>query len=145
MNAAETFARIVSELEGRHRSDTEYRCRCPCPDHEDQNPSCDIKLVGDKILVCCRSRGCPQEAIIDALKTRNLWPTTDTNFKAKPYMRKSQQQTPIKKLPLTIPPGIPQKRIARDKIFKDDVSLKKFLKLWEKHRASEIVMKKLLD
>ena len=37
------------------------------------------------------------------------------------------------------------KRIARDKIFKDDVSLKKFLKLWEKHRASEIVMKKLLD
>ena len=37
------------------------------------------------------------------------------------------------------------KRIARDKIFKDDVSLKKFLKLWEKQRASEIVMKKLLD
>ena len=37
------------------------------------------------------------------------------------------------------------KRIARDKIFKDDESLKKFLKLWEKHRASEIVMKKLLD
>jgi geranylgeranyl reductase family protein len=37
------------------------------------------------------------------------------------------------------------KRIARDKIFKDDGSLKKFLRLWEKHRASEIVMKKLLD
>ena len=37
------------------------------------------------------------------------------------------------------------KRIARDKIFKDDESLKKFLKLWEKHRASEIVMKKLMD
>ena len=37
------------------------------------------------------------------------------------------------------------KRIARDKIFTDDESLKKFLKLWEKHRASEIVMKKLLD
>jgi len=38
-----------------------------------------------------------------------------------------------------------EKRIARDKIFKDDESLKKFLRLWEKHRASEIVMKKLLD
>lgn len=37
------------------------------------------------------------------------------------------------------------KRIARDKIFKDDESLKKFLRLWGKHRASEIVMKKLLD
>ena len=37
------------------------------------------------------------------------------------------------------------KRIARDKIFKDDESLKKFLRLWETHRASEIVMKNLLD
>ena len=37
------------------------------------------------------------------------------------------------------------KRIARDKIFKDDDSLKNFLILWGKHRASEIVMKKLVD
>ncbi len=37
------------------------------------------------------------------------------------------------------------KRIARDKIFKDDDSLKKFLILWGKHRASEIVMRKLMD
>ena len=36
------------------------------------------------------------------------------------------------------------KRILRDKIFKDDESLKNFLKLWEKHRASEIVMRKLI-
>ena len=34
---------------------------------------------------------------------------------------------------------------AEVKIFKDDESLKKFLILWGKHRASEIVMKKLLD
>ncbi len=37
------------------------------------------------------------------------------------------------------------KRIVRDKIFKDDENLKKFLRLWGKHRASEIVMKKLMD
>ncbi|MCK4384096.1 MAG: hypothetical protein KAW66_12425, partial [Candidatus Lokiarchaeota archaeon] len=37
------------------------------------------------------------------------------------------------------------KRIARDKIFQSDDNLKKFLKLWETHRSSEIVMKKLLD
>jgi len=37
------------------------------------------------------------------------------------------------------------KRIARDKIFQNDENLKKFLKLWETHRSSEIVMKKLLD
>jgi len=36
------------------------------------------------------------------------------------------------------------KRIARDKIFKDDESLKKFLKLWESKRASQIVMQKLI-
>jgi len=36
------------------------------------------------------------------------------------------------------------KRILRDKIFKDDESLKNFLKLWETHRASEIVVKKLI-
>jgi len=36
------------------------------------------------------------------------------------------------------------KRIARDKIFQNDATLKKFLMLWEKHRSSEIVMKKLI-
>jgi geranylgeranyl reductase family protein len=36
------------------------------------------------------------------------------------------------------------KRIARDKIFSDDETLKKFLSLWENHRSSEIVMRKLI-
>ena len=36
------------------------------------------------------------------------------------------------------------KRIARDKIFQNDESLKNFLSLWEKHRSSEIVMRKLI-
>ena len=37
------------------------------------------------------------------------------------------------------------KRIARDKIFQNDETLKKFLTLWEKYRSSEIIMKNLLD
>jgi geranylgeranyl reductase family protein len=37
------------------------------------------------------------------------------------------------------------KRIARDKIFQNDENLKKFLSLWENHRSSEIVMRKLMD
>jgi len=37
------------------------------------------------------------------------------------------------------------KRTARDKIFQNDENLKKFLSLWENHRSSEIIMKKLLD
>jgi len=36
------------------------------------------------------------------------------------------------------------KRIAREKIFKNDENLKKFLSLWENHRSSEIVMRKLI-
>ena len=36
------------------------------------------------------------------------------------------------------------KRTARDKIYQNDDSLKKFLSLWENHRSSEIVMRKLM-
>ncbi len=37
------------------------------------------------------------------------------------------------------------KRVARDKIFQNDENLKKFLKLWENYRSSQIVMGKLMD
>ncbi len=36
------------------------------------------------------------------------------------------------------------KRIARDKIFKNDENIKQFLSLWENHRSSEIVMRNLM-
>ncbi|MFW9781726.1 MAG: geranylgeranyl reductase family protein [Candidatus Heimdallarchaeota archaeon] len=36
------------------------------------------------------------------------------------------------------------KRIARNKIYQNDETLKKFLSLWENHRSSEIIMKNLL-
>jgi geranylgeranyl reductase family protein len=37
------------------------------------------------------------------------------------------------------------KRVARDKIYQSDDNLKKFLKLWENYRSSQIVMGKLMD
>ncbi|MBD3253643.1 MAG: hypothetical protein GF383_01040, partial [Candidatus Lokiarchaeota archaeon] len=37
------------------------------------------------------------------------------------------------------------KRVARNQIFKNDENLTKFLSLWESHRSSEIVMRKLLE
>ena len=37
------------------------------------------------------------------------------------------------------------KRFTRDKIYQDEENLKKFLRLWESHRSSEIVMKKLME
>jgi geranylgeranyl reductase family protein len=36
------------------------------------------------------------------------------------------------------------KREARDRIFQNDESLKKFLSLWEKYRSSQIVMRKMI-
>jgi len=36
------------------------------------------------------------------------------------------------------------KRLARDRIFESDDNLKKFLKLWETNRSSQIVMRKLI-
>jgi len=36
-----------------------------------------------------------------------------------------------------------EKRVARDRIFKNDENLKDFLSLWKNYRSSEIVMKKL--
>ncbi len=36
------------------------------------------------------------------------------------------------------------KRVARDRIFQNDESLKKFLSLWEKYRSSQIVMGKMI-
>ncbi len=37
-----------------------------------------------------------------------------------------------------------EKRVARDRIFKNDEKLKEFLSLWENYRSSEIVMNKLI-
>ncbi len=41
-------------------------------------------------------------------------------------------------------PILKAKRLARDRIYKDDTSLKRFLELWEKYRSSEIVSRKLI-
>jgi hypothetical protein len=44
-----------------------------CPAHDDKTPSCHVTHDNDKILVNCMA-GCPQDAVIDGLKTRGLWP-----------------------------------------------------------------------
>jgi hypothetical protein len=36
------------------------------------------------------------------------------------------------------------KRLARDRIYEDDLTLKRFLELWEKYRSSEIVARNLI-
>jgi putative DNA primase/helicase len=62
----ETIARA---LNGRH-SGNGWICRCPA--HDDHDPSLRITERDGKVLLKCWS-GCPQDAVIDALKRRNLW------------------------------------------------------------------------
>jgi hypothetical protein len=85
---------------------------CPCPSHDDRNPSLAVR-DGDngRVLVCCHT-GCDQRDVIDALKALGLWearertsapfkprqkplakPATDNRAKARWLWQKSQ---PIK-------------------------------------------------
>lgn len=50
-----------------------------CPAHNDSNPSLSVANGSDgRILVHCHA-GCPQDAVIQALKARELWPAQQTN------------------------------------------------------------------
>jgi putative DNA primase/helicase len=65
-----TAAEISQKLQGR-RAGADYMACCPA--HNDRNPSLSIKDKNGKILVHCHA-GCEQDAVVDALKARGLWP-----------------------------------------------------------------------
>jgi 5S rRNA maturation endonuclease (ribonuclease M5) len=67
------FEDIVSTYGGQIQSDGSCNIHCPADGHQDKTPSCNVKNTGDKILVHCFA-GCSQDAVISALKSRNLWP-----------------------------------------------------------------------
>lgn len=45
-----------------------------CPAHDDQHPSLSLTDKSGKILVNCQAKQCSQDAVIDALRSRGLWP-----------------------------------------------------------------------
>jgi hypothetical protein len=63
---------IVTALGGR-RSGRGWTARCPA--HEDKSPSLGLTERDGKLLVHCFA-GCPQGAVIAALRARGLWPET---------------------------------------------------------------------
>lgn len=66
-----TAAELARALAGR-RNGRGWTARCPA--HDDHHPSLDIDDgPDDKPLVICRA-GCPQTAVIEALRARGLWP-----------------------------------------------------------------------
>jgi hypothetical protein len=61
---------IARELHGR-RSGAGWVARCPA--HDDRSPSLSIRDDGGRVLAHCFS-GCSQSDVIEALRSRGLWP-----------------------------------------------------------------------
>jgi hypothetical protein len=62
------------------------RCSCGhakglvhCPAHEDKTPSLSVSESNGKILVKCHA-GCSQEAVIEALRRRGIWPPRNDDW-----------------------------------------------------------------
>jgi hypothetical protein len=117
------FERIGQELQGKQQADGSLVCLCPA--HDDRAPSLHVTEKDGKVLVHCFA-GCSNEAVIDALRTRGLWTDQPFHSKTTPYTRKPQQQTSVKKLP----PGIPRKRIIKDKKTGKVLDTKTFVRFW---------------
>jgi hypothetical protein len=64
---------IARELRGR-KSGGSWVCRCPT--HEDRTPSLSVREADGKVLVHCHA-GCDQQAVVDALRSRGLWPEVE--------------------------------------------------------------------
>jgi len=65
-----TAADLARALSGRKSGDG-WAARCPA--HQDRRPSLSIHERHGRILVHCHA-GCPQAEVVDALRTRGLWP-----------------------------------------------------------------------
>lgn len=63
---------IAASLRGRKTGKESWMVKCPA--HEDKKPSCSVTQKDGKILVHCWA-GCPQDAVISALRALGLWHT----------------------------------------------------------------------
>lgn len=74
-NAVASAESIALALGGRK---TSRGWRAPCPPHDDRHPSLDLEARDGKVLLIDRSGRCTQTEVIDALRSRNLWPSRST-------------------------------------------------------------------
>lgn len=82
---------LATALNGRPKPGGGFLAQCPA--HDDRHPSLSID-VGDSgtLLLKCFS-GCPQEAVIDALKIKDLWPEGKGNVLSDEELRQAQQRS----------------------------------------------------
>lgn len=69
-----TAEEIAHALGGKRNGSHGWKAQCPA--HTDSDPSLGLTQEGDRCLVHCYA-GCSNEAVIDALRARGLWGTTD--------------------------------------------------------------------
>jgi putative DNA primase/helicase len=70
-----TAKQIAYALGGTKREGNDWRCLCP--GHDDHDPSLSITEKDGRVLFICRA-GCSQNAVLDALHARGLWPQSGT-------------------------------------------------------------------
>lgn len=64
-------AEAIAQALGGRRCGRGWLARCPA--HQDRSPSLSISERGGKVLVHCFA-GCGQDAVLEALRARGLWP-----------------------------------------------------------------------
>lgn len=96
---------IANALGGASRKSGGGFMAC-CPAHDDRSPSLSIDDSDSGLLVKCFA-GCTQEAVVAALKSRNLWPEAGnaiTSLDNKKPVKK-ETWTPICPIPAGAPPA----------------------------------------
>lgn len=72
MDTQEILTNALQTLGGHKLPDDSVMVLCPA--HDDRNPSLHMTNDNGKLLVSCQA-GCGQDSVIDALKSRGLWPS----------------------------------------------------------------------
>lgn len=104
-----TAAEIGQQLHGR-KSGAGWVARCPA--HDDQDPSLSLRDANGKVLLYCHA-GCEQNAVIEALKARGLWPEREPNLRPRivaEYNYYDGSGDPLYQVVRTEPKGFFQRR-----------------------------------
>jgi CHC2 zinc finger len=108
---------LFKALKGRGRP---HDFMCCCPAHRDRTPSLHVTEKNGKVLFHCHA-GCPQEAVIGALRDKQLWPESKNNGHRPIHSNGNQRPvkpelgvvTPdeLKLAPLLPPPTLDDERV----------------------------------
>ena len=94
--AAATEQRMTAEAIAREcgkASRTQHGWKCRCPAHDDTTPSLSLADKAGKVVLYCHA-GCSQTRVIEALRSRNLWPAAREQKTIRPVPGNGVQPAP---------------------------------------------------